>query len=290
MSHLTGRLVDVGDTELFVAQLGRPDSHPILILHGGPGLDHHEFGDYLDPLAERGYRLVFVDQRGQGRSGPSAPETWSLARMAEDVTALAKALGLEEYTTLGHSYGAFVVLENAVVSPGGAARTIVSSGLPSVRFLKEVYLNLETFEPVELREQVKRSWDAESEVDDQEGFARILRDQMPFHFADPRDPRIEEYERRTRGAIYSPDVIRHFAASEYGGIDVEDILGRVTQPVLVLAGRHDRTCPVDGGKVIAEGVPDGELVVFERSAHMTFVEETEAYIDAVDRFIQRTSA
>jgi proline iminopeptidase len=286
MSHRPGRLVDVGDTELNVVEAGPWDGHPLLILHGGPGLDHHEFGDYLDPLALRGFRLAFVDQRGQGRSGPSDPSTWTLERMARDVSSLAKALELDEYATLGHSYGAFVVLQHAVDWPGAAARTIVSSGLPSVRFLEQVHRNLETFEPVSLREQVQRSWDEEAEVRDQEGFARILRDQLPFHFADPLDPRIADYDRRTEGAVFSPEVIRHFAANAYGGIDVEDILDRVTQPVLVLAGRHDRTCTLEGAEAIADGIPNAELVVFERSAHMTFVEEPERYLDTVDRFLR----
>lgn len=286
MIHSPGRLVDIGDTELNVVEAGGSDGYPILIFHGGPGLDHHEFGDYLDPLASRGYWLVLVDQRGQGRSGPSDPSTWTLERMARDVSALAESLELDRYATLGHSYGAFVVLQHAVDWPGAAAQTIVSNGLPSVRFLEQVHRNLEAFEPVELREQVQRSWDEEAEVRDQEGFARILRDQLPFHFADPLDPRIAEYDRRTEGGVFSPEVIRHFAANAYGGIDVEDILDRVTQPVLVLAGRHDRTCVVEGAEAIAKGIPNAQLVVFERSAHMTFVEETERYLDVVDRFLR----
>jgi pimeloyl-ACP methyl ester carboxylesterase len=40
-------------------------------------------------------------------------------------------------------------------------------------------------------------------------------------------------------------VLRRFASEEYGGIEVEERLGDVTQPVLVLAGRHDRTCSVE---------------------------------------------
>ena len=64
--------------------------YPLLVLHGGPGLDHHEFADYLDPLAGE-HRLVLVDQRAQGRSAPCDPATWTLGRMAADVTALASA-------------------------------------------------------------------------------------------------------------------------------------------------------------------------------------------------------
>ena len=59
-----GRLVEVADTKLYVEERGEPSAFPLLVFHGGPGLDHTEFGDYLDPLAEGGsYRLVLVDER-----------------------------------------------------------------------------------------------------------------------------------------------------------------------------------------------------------------------------------
>jgi proline iminopeptidase len=282
-----GRYVDIGDTRLHV--VGRGDGYPLLVFHGGPGLDHHLFGDYLDALIAE-CRLILVDQRSNGRSDHAPEDTWNLQHMAADVGSLARALDLDQYAVLGHSYGAFVVLQHAVDFPGDAAQTIVSSGIPSVRYLEHVAQNLAAFEPVELREQVTNSWEREKYVRTQEEVAELLHDQMPFQFADPHDPRIEEYEWRTAGAIYSPDVLRHFASKEYGGIEVEDRLGDVTQPVLVLAGRHDRTCSVEAAQAIAEGVPQAELVVFESSGHMTFVEENEAYIRTVRDFLKRHAA
>ena len=74
-------LVDVDDTRLYVESRGPDDAFPVLVLHGGPGLDHTMFGDLLDPLGAA-CRLLFVDQRAQGRSGASDPGTWTLARMA----------------------------------------------------------------------------------------------------------------------------------------------------------------------------------------------------------------
>src|SRR2546430_1558963 len=74
-----GRLVDIGDTRLNVVERGR--GYPLLLLHGGPGLDHHEFADYLDPLAGTP-RLLLIDQRAQGRSAPADPATWTLRQMA----------------------------------------------------------------------------------------------------------------------------------------------------------------------------------------------------------------
>jgi proline iminopeptidase len=281
-----GRLVPLDDTALWVVERGPADGLPLLLLHGGPGLDHHEFADYLDPLTADGIRLVLVDQRAQGRSASCDPSTWTLERMAQDVIMLALALKLDRYAVLGHSYGAFVALQNAVDYPGQAAATVVSAGVPSEVFLEGVEEALVRFEPPELREQVAASWLREAEVRTQEDVAALMRDQWPFHFRDPRDPRIGEYERRTAGAVYGPEVLRRLATAGYGGIEVVDRLAEVTQPVLVLAGRHDRVCPVQAAELTARLVPGARLRIFEDSAHMMFVEETEAYLDEVRRFLR----
>jgi pimeloyl-ACP methyl ester carboxylesterase len=56
-----GRLVEVADTKLYVEERGEPSAFPLLVFHGGPGLDHTWFADYLDPLTEGGsYRLVLA--------------------------------------------------------------------------------------------------------------------------------------------------------------------------------------------------------------------------------------
>ena len=86
---LSGELVRIDDTSLFVETRG--DGDPLILLHGGPGLDHHEFADYLDPLADE-FRLLFVDLRACGRSEPCPPGTWTLERHAQDVIMLARAL------------------------------------------------------------------------------------------------------------------------------------------------------------------------------------------------------
>jgi proline iminopeptidase len=283
--RVDGRLVDVGDTRLHVVERG--SGYPLIVLHGGPGLDHLMFGDYLDPLGDE-YRLLLVDQRAQGCSDRPPEETWTLERMAADVQALAEALGLGTYAVLGHSYGAIVALQNAVDFPGAAAQTIVSSGVPSASFLADVDANLAAFEPEELRERVTQSWEQEKHVTTEEEVESLLSAQLPFHFGDPLDERIPEYERRTTGAAYSPDVLRRFANEEYGGIEVEDRLAAVTQPVLVLAGRKDRTCSVAAAEATAAAIPGAELVVFEHSGHMTFVEENERYLSVVGDFLARS--
>jgi proline iminopeptidase len=276
--------VNIGDTRLHVMERGA--GYPLIVLHGGPGLDHHMFGDYLDALTDH-FRLILVDQRAQGLSELCPASTWTLGGMARDVKSLADALGLGPYAVLGHSYGAFVALQNAVDFPGAAAQTIVSSGLPSAKYLEKVWENMEKMEPAALREQVKKSWEREKVAQTRAEVDSLLHDQLPMQFWNPLDPRIAEFERRTAGGVNSPEVLREFANADYGGIEVEERLGVVTQPALVLAGRFDRTCVVEGAQAMAKGLPHAEFVVFEESAHMTYVEENEKYVKTVREFLKK---
>ena len=289
-----GRLVEVADTRLYVEERGEPSAFPLLVFHGGPGLDHTWFGDYLDPLTEgERYRLVLADERACGRSDRSAPRpTWTLARMAQDVSDLAASLGVAGgYATLGHSYGAFVVLQHAVDHPREPRGTIVSAGIAAARWLQEVERQLAAFEPAGLRQQVTSSWARETSVQTEDEVSALIEDQLPFHFRDPKGPALREYLRRTAGlARYAPDVIRHFSSQAYGGIDVETRLGEVTHPVLVVAGRHDRTCAVGASQDMAQRLPNAQLVVFENSAHMMFAEEQDRFLATVRHFLDRITS
>jgi proline iminopeptidase len=278
--------VPIGDTRLFVAERGSQSNYPLIVLHGGPGLDHHMFGDYLDALTDH-YRLILVDQRAQGQSEPASENTWTLSHMANDINHLAVALDLKRYAVLGHSYGAFVVLQHAAEFPGKAAQTIVSSGIPAAHYLDHVWRQLAAFEPAALRDQVTSSWAREKVVQTQDECVALMHDQLPFQFGNPLDPRIADYERRTADGVYSAAVLRHFANADYGGIEVEALLAGITQPLLVLAGRLDRTCSAEAAQAIAAGVLHSDLVVFEHSGHMTFVEEQPAYLSAVRGFLDQ---
>ena len=147
--------------------------------------------------------------------------------------------------------------------------------------------NLARFEPETLRAQVTRSWAREAEASTAEECREILSDQLPFHFRDPLDPRIEEMRAGLEGMVFAPDVLRDAARGDYGGIDVEQRLADVTHPVLVLAGRYDRTCTVAAAEAIARAVPAAELRVFEDSGHMTFIEQEADYVATVADFLRR---
>ena len=279
-----GRSVDVGDTRLWVLELG--EGHPVVLLHGGPGLDHTQFRPWLDPLAER-FRLVYVDQRSQGRSDPADPSTWSLGALADDVSTLAEALGLGSYAVLGQSFGSFVALQHAV-DHGSASHYVLLGCVPGSRWLDRIESNLAAVEPPELRDRIAAAWDRETEVQTVEEFRELLIDQLPFHFAEPDGEPYRAFVANVeRDMRLSPAVLREFAVSDGAAIDVEDRLPEIQRPVLVIAAEHDRVTVPEGGWAIAEAAPRGECVLIKGAGHMAFVEKPDAVIRAITDLFDR---
>jgi proline-specific peptidase len=275
----------IDGAHIFYLPVGSERGYPLFVLHGGPGLDHTEMHPWLDPLGDT-FRLIYVDLRGQGRSERVDPRTLSLARFAEDVTALAQALDLARYAVLGHSFGSFVALSHAI-EHGGASHYVLSGCTAS--FTKtgaEIEQNLASFEPVELRQQVTESWALEPRAQTQEDVRRLLEMQMPFHFATSDSEAYRRYMATSDRAIYAPEVLAYFAANQYP-IEYEDQLGTVERPTLVITGEHDRTCTPRAARDLHAGIPGSELVIVPDAGHMTYVEQPRTYFDAVRGFFAR---
>jgi proline iminopeptidase len=279
-----GRFVFIGDTRLWVLEVG--DGYPLLLLHGGPGLDHTQFRPWMDPLAER-FRLVYVDQRSQGRSDLADERTWTLRQMAEDVSALAGAMGLERYAVLGQSFGSFVALQHAV-DHGEASHYVLIGCVPGARWLERIDEHLAALEPAELRDRIAASWDMETRVQTVDECRQLLVDQMPFHFADAEGDAYRDFlQVATKHMRLSPHVLRTFANNDYGAIHVEDRLAEIERPVLVIAAEFDRTTVPEGGWAIAEAVPRGDLVLVKGAGHMSFVERPDVVLGAIGAFFDR---
>jgi len=269
-------LVELSDgASLHVVELG--SGLPLIVLHGGPGLDHRMFRPYLDPLGDE-FRLLYVDQRGQGQSERVDPATLSLDGFARDVDLLAEALGLERFALLGHSFGAIVTAKHAIELGTAAAYVISGGGDSSEKLMADVEASLE--ELGEAGAPIAESWEQEKTVDTEEGLKELLRVQMPFHFAGEPPPGYGD------DMIGSPDVLRHFAKVGYGDFDYAPDLGRVRKPTLVIVGEQDRTTTSRAAEVLAGGIEGSELVIVPGVGHMSFVEAPQVYLDAVRTFLR----
>jgi len=262
---------------LWIEDVGDPAGLPLFVLHGGPGLDHQHMRPWLDPLTDT-VRLLYVDERGQGRSERVDPTSLSLDVFARDVDLAAEALGLERFALLGHSFGAIIATQHAV-HHGTAAAYVISGGADSSDRLEEdVAASLEALG--EGGQEIVRSWEQEQTVETDDELAELMRVQMPFHFHhEPPAGFAEE-------TVWSPEVLRHFARAGYGDFDFVPTLGRVRKPVLVIVGEHDRTTTPRAARVLHAGIEGSALTIVPDAGHMSFVESQDPYLDAVRGFLR----
>ncbi len=119
------RMVDMGDGHrIYVEQCGNPDGIPVVILHGGPGGGcSPAMRRYFDPKA---YRMILFDQRGCGRSRPTASvennTTWDLVA---DIERLRVLFDIDEWIAFGGSWGATLALIYAQTHPDRVSRLVL---------------------------------------------------------------------------------------------------------------------------------------------------------------------
>lgn len=121
--------VDAGDgVRLWYAERGR--GSPVIVIHGGPGMDHATLAADLVPLEKR-HRVIYYDQRGGGRSAlPSDEALLTIDHHVRDLEALRQHLGLKKVTLLAHSFGPAIAALYAIRHPANVERMIFLGPIP----------------------------------------------------------------------------------------------------------------------------------------------------------------
>ena len=78
---------------------------PLLYLHGGPGSGSYWLEEFFGDFLEQNFTVVYMDQRGVGRSTSPEDGNYSMERMTMDFEEVREALGFTTWLTLGHSFG-----------------------------------------------------------------------------------------------------------------------------------------------------------------------------------------
>lgn len=78
---------------------------PCLYIHGGPGSGSYWIEKFFGPELEQHFKMIYLDQRGVGRSSSPTDNDYSMNRMVKDFEELRIALGIKKWLTLGHSFG-----------------------------------------------------------------------------------------------------------------------------------------------------------------------------------------
>jgi non-heme chloroperoxidase len=135
--------------EMAYLELGEPDGHPVVFLHGYTDTMRSFVGTLRALSALRpDLRLIAVDQRGHGATSMPPPEhrsaperAFAIRELAADAVAFLDARGLARVTFVGHSMGSMVAQEVALSSPARVDRVALLGATASAganAFLRDV--------------------------------------------------------------------------------------------------------------------------------------------------------
>lgn len=265
---------------LFYELRGR-GARPVVVLGGGPA----RRPDYLGDLAglDTVRSLLFLHQRGVGRSSIDPAQLAAWPALAEDVEALRLHLGVETLDVLAHSAGTRVALAWAAGYPARVGRLCLVT--PPAGWLVDVPSDTDAL----LEGRQDEAWYAAyrdvqptlASITDYADFLPFAHVVAPVAWAvwDDRARTHEElggYDREARIAFFSADPDR----------DLVPGLGAVTAPVLVVAGERDAAVGVRPVLAIAELFPHGTAVSIPNAGHYPWVEQPELFFDAVASFLR----
>ncbi len=289
--------VDANGVMIYYVSLGRGE--PLMIVHGGPGASHDYFLPYLLPLA-RHNRVIFIDERGSGRSQKLEDASgYTVENMVEDVEAVRRALGLGKISLLGHSYGGALAQAYALKYQKNLTHLILASTWSSTVELNKVFVRMKEKMPAELRARIDKM---EAEGLYGHGFDyqknRYTNDYMaaawgegyfPYVFQNRPDP---NYDPAAAGNM-SWDLYREMWGSHgefvvdgnLKSVEYTERLASIKVPTLILVGDHDE-CDPSLAEAMHARIAGSKIVVFPKTGHMTFIDQTGLFLDAVSGIVK----
>lgn len=287
--------VPIGNASLYVREVGR--GRPVIVLHGGPDFDHAYLLPELDQLAD-GFRLIYYDQRGRGRSAEKVrPEDVSLASDLDDLDALRRHLRLDTPVLLGHSWGAVIALEFALRHPTRVSQLVLMNPAPvsaaQVAGLRRSYA-------AQLGSEMNRQREILDSAPYKQGNPDAVAARYRIHFkrALHRPSDFEKlmarmsagFRRQGREAILKAWAVEERLYRDtwsQPGYDLLPRLRTLQTPTLVIVGEQDFIPPAIAGE-IAKALPNATLVSIPLCGHFAYLECASDVRRAFDSVVPRT--
>jgi proline iminopeptidase len=291
--------VDANGIMIYYEAFGKGE--PLLIVHGGPGASHDYFLPYLLPLA-RTNRLIFIDERGSGRSGKiEKTSDYTVENMVEDVEAVRKELKLGRINLLGHSYGGVLAQAYAFKYQENLSHLILCSTFHSTKEMNEVFKRILDKMTPELRTRIEKAEKAglfghgrdfeKNRYTSEYMTAAWGEGYFPYLYQNHPDP---NYDPIANGNT-SWDLYREMWGSDgefvidgnLKSVEYSDRLSTIKIPTLITAGDNDE-CDPSLSQEMNRKIAGSKLVIFPKSGHMTFVDQPSLFITAVDEFLHHS--
>lgn len=259
---------------------------PLLFQPGGAGWggDITPYIATLSPL-EKVRRVIYLEPRGMGRSQRlTDPTAYKMEAYVEDIEALRRYFGLSKLAIAGHSHGGFVTLKYAIKYPRYVERLLLLGTSPflglgdfdswlrnrtgySEAQIKYERLDKSTLTLDELRKASLEIW-------------------VPvWHFTD-YEKGLDFVDKYISRMVASGAPRKYFLENEWTSYDIRGELSHIDAPAMIVTGDDDVLPLVLGSRLLHIELQNSELVVIPHCGHFHWIEQPEAFFEAVICFLQ----
>jgi proline-specific peptidase len=285
-TSLTSRFVNRSGLRLSYRVQG---AGPIMVCHpGGPGFS----ADYLQDIGgiDQVRTLVLLNPRGTAESSrPADPEAYDIDDYVNDVEDLRLHLGLESMDLLGQSHGGVVAIDYAARFPRRVKSLVLVTTLArfaaAQKDAMDAAMARRSGQPwyQEAMAAVEQEQAGKFKTDEELG--ALWAREVYLYFAKVGDTE-RAYIQSMRGEKVNADALRFFNREVFEKFDLRDELPRIKARTLVVVGEDDFIAgPVAGAEIVA-GIPSADLVTIKDAGHFVFVEQRQAFRDAVLRWLE----
>jgi len=233
-------------------------------------LSSEHFAPQIKALSKR-YRCVAFDHRGHGGS-EVAESGYDLENLYADAVAFIEAAGCAPCHFVGLSTGGFIGLRLGIRRPDLVRSLIL----------------MDTSAQAEPRRRT-REYGLMLAILRWLGYWPLRRRILSMFFARPfRSDPARRYELAYwRGRVTANDrrAMVRFGRGILERAGVEDELGRITAPTLVIVGEDDAVTPVEEAWRISAGIPGARLEIIPEAGHVCTVERPAVVTETIDRFL-----
>lgn len=221
-------------------------------------------------LSDQGYKVLAIDNRDIGRSSRCDDLEYEVADMAKDVVGVLDVEGIERAYVLGISLGGMIAQELALDFPERVEKLMLlgtDAGFP-VRIVDEAFWMSFLFLP----------------ASDAETYLRALVEMITAPGFAESNPEMVDLIVKSRIEAFADagQLNRQILAST--SFSSGDRLHDLRVPTLIVHGDQDRMVPTANGPLLAELIPDSELVILEGVGHLSPLEAPVEVFGLIARF------
>ena len=282
------RYAEVHGRRIFYRESGDPSWPHVLLLHGYPS-SSHTYRELI-PLLSGRYHVIAPDYLGSGFSDrPGSDEVpYSFRLLAEHVTGLVDALGIDRYVMYMQDFGAPVGFRVAIAHPERLRGLVIQNanayldGLTPARqkFFREANTDRSTEKIVSLLDYVGRDAVVNRQyLRDVPGDKRAL--MSPDTWTHDLAGLATEKDRMIQVRLF-----QDYASNLDAYPAWQDFLRRQRPPTLIVWGRNDPAFIPPGAQAYLRDVPDAELHLLD-AGHFAVEERPVEIAQFMVRFIER---